>query len=463
MVMKILVRTSLAAATLVIGTSLEVNAQSFTDADGSFRAHVATICPILAQQRDTATDEQDLFLRCNGALSEPLASTTLPGLTAQGDILDQYLGVQNIAQQSDATTRANRADQAVAGRISAVSGQLRGRQFASLVPQRPVILASNNPDEISLPAGPRNRALDGFVTIGGYDGEQDSTSQELGFNQDGFYVAAGLDYAFSERLIGGGAISYVDGSADFDGIGGTSSGGSLDTESISLSIFGVFLPDDKWEVNGLVSVGQADFSNSRIISVIDRNGDAAGGGGQSDPGSLAVIDRVASSDSDADTLQLQAGTSYLLYNQGGVSFTPTAEVSYYYADIGAFSETGAAGLNLSYDSQEVDSLQLSAGGIWSGTVNANWGVFLPYARGRAIFELQDDEQSVRARYTAAERVSDSTFTITTNPADETSFDLAVGASAVLPNGFSGFAEYQAVLGLENVTHQAIALGLRVEF
>ncbi|MEM7768706.1 MAG: autotransporter outer membrane beta-barrel domain-containing protein [Pseudomonadota bacterium] len=450
----------LAAATLV-STAAPAFGQAFTDAGDSFRTHVATICPILAQQRDTATDEQDLFLRCNGVLSQPAAGLT--GLTDQADILDQYLGVQNVAQQSDAATKANRADQAIAGRMSAVSGQIRGRQFADLIQPRPVILASNNPDEISVGSGPRDTALDGFLSLGGYDGEQDTTSQELGFDQDGFWVAAGLDYAFSPNLIAGAAVSYVDGSADFDSIGGLGSGGSLDTESLSLSVFGVFLPNDKWEVNGLASFGQTDFANSRVISVVDRNGDAAGGGGQSDQDNLAIINRTASSDSEADTIQLTAGASYLLYDQGGVSFTPTAELSYYNADIGAFSESGAQGLNLTFESQEVDSLQASVGAIWSGVVNANWGVLVPYARGRAIFELQDDEQSVRARYTAAQRVSDSAFTITTNPADESSFDLALGASALLPNGFSAFAEYQAVLGLENVTHQGLALGLRTEF
>jgi len=455
-----IMRVALSAATVVSAVAT-ANAQAFDDAGDSFLTHVATICPVLAQQRDTATDEQDLFLRCNGVLSQP--SAELSGLTSQGDVLDQYLGVQNVAQQSDAATKATRGDMAIAGRMSAVSGQLRGRQFADLMQPRPIILASSNPDEISLPAGPRDGKLDGFLSVGGYDGEQDTTAQELGFEQDGFWLAAGLDYAFSNSLVAGAAVSFVDGSADFDAIGGTSSGGSLDTESLSFSLFGVYLPGDKWEVNGLVSVGQADFSNSRVISVVDRNGDPDGGGGQSDQDNLATINRVATSDSEADTLQLTVGTSYLLYDQGGMSVTPTAELSYYNADIGGFSETGAQGLNLTFDSQEVDSLQASIGAIWSGVVNANWGVFLPYARGRAVFELEDEEQTVRARYTAAQRVSDSAFTITTNPADESSFDLALGASAVLPNGFSAFAEFQSVIGLENVSHQAIAAGFRVEF
>lgn len=439
------------------------SAPAFTDADNSFRTHVATICPVLAGAR-MGEQEQDLFLRCNGALSQPGATGAgLTGLTEQSAILDQYLGVQNVAQQGDAATKANRADQAIAGRISAVSGQMRGRQFAALTQPRPIILAANNPDEITLPAGPRQSALDGFLSIGGYDGEQDSTTQELGFDQDGFWVAGGLDYSFSDNLIGGAAVSYVDGSADFKSIGGQASGGSMDSESWSVSLYGVYLPDDKWEFNALAAFGQADFNNKRNISIVDRNGDATGGGGQSDQDNLATIIRTAESDSEADTLQLNLGTSYALYSNGGTSFTPMAEISYYNADIGAFSESGAEGLNLSFDGQEVDSLQLSVGATWSHAVSADWGVFVPYARGRAIFEMQDDEQTVRARYTAAQRVSDSSFTITTNPADESSFDIALGASAVMASGLSAFAEYQTVVGLENVTHHGLALGLRFEF
>ncbi|MEL6780833.1 MAG: autotransporter outer membrane beta-barrel domain-containing protein [Pseudomonadota bacterium] len=464
-----LVNSSIRAATVAIGVMLcgaTANAQSFTDAGGSFRNHVATICPVLAQQRDTASNEQDLFLRCNGALSQPAAANAgLTGLTDQGAILDQYLGVQGIAQQADAATEATRGDQAVAGRLSAIGGQLRGRQFAGLTQPRAILLASNDPDQFMVPdnSGLRERALDGFLSIGGYDGDQDTTSQELGFDQEGWWIAGGLDYQFSDTLIAGAAISYVDGTADFDSIGGVQSGGSMNSESWSVSAYGSLLATEKLELNGLVSFGQADFRNKRNISVVDRNGDANGGGGQSDQDNLATINRTAVSDSEADTIQLTVGGSYALYQEGGVSFTPTAELSYYNADIDGFSETGAGGLNLTYDSQEVDSLRASVGAIWQNAINTDWGVFVPYARGAAVFELQDDEQSVRARYTAAQRVSDSSFTITTNPADESSFDIAVGASAIMPGGFSAFAEYTTVLGLDNVSHQGIALGLRMEF
>ena len=396
--------------------------------------------------------------------ASPAASAAgLEGLTDQAAILDQYAGIQNIAQQGDAATKATRADQAVSGRLGAISGQVRGRQYAALTQPKPILLASNNPDEIALPAGPRDSALDGFVSLGAYDGEQDTTDRELGFDQDGFWIAAGLDYAFSDTAIAGAAISYVDGSADFKSIGGLNSGGSMDTTSWSVSVYGSTMLGDKFEVNGLASFGQAEFSNSRTIQVVDRNGDAAGGGGQSDQGNLATINRVAESDSEADTLQLTLGASYALYEQGGTSFTPLAELNYYNADIGGFSESGAAGLNLTFDDQEVDSLRASVGATWSHAVNADWGVFVPYARGMAVFELQDDEQSVRARYTAAQRVSDSSFVITTNPADETSFDAAIGASAIMPGGFSAFAEYSTVLGLDNVTHNSVAIGFRMEF
>lgn len=446
---------------VVVSTTTAANAQSFDGAGGSFLDHVSTICPVLAVNRDTATNEQDLFLRCNGALSGP--SSGLTGLTSQGDVLDQYYGVQNVAQQADAATKATRADQAIAGRVSAVSGQMRGRQYAGYMQPRPILLAAANPDEITLPEGPRDSKLDGFLSIGGYDGEQDTTDQELGFDQEGFWVAGGLDYAFSQSLVGGVALSYVDGTADFKSIGGLESGGSMNSESWSIAAYGIYLPNEKWEFNGLFSFGQTDFKNKRRIEVVDRNGDATGGGGQSDQNNLAIIQRTAVSETEADTLQFTLGTSYAMYEKGGTSVTPFAELTYYNADIGGFSETGAEGLNLTFDSQEVDSLQASFGATWSKVMNADWGVFIPYARGRAVFEFQDDEQSVRARYTAAQRVSDSSFTVTTNPADESSFDVALGASAIMPNGFSAFAEYQTVLGLDNVTHNAIAFGLRMEF
>lgn len=450
----------LAAATVCAFTGL-AHAQSgqFDDAQGNFRSYVVTVCGTLRDNERTSV-QNDLFLRCNAALQQP----DDPALTAKSTILDQYVGVQNIAQQSDGALQSARPSRAVAGRVSAIAEQVRGRQFAAAT--RPILLASNNPDEVSIGSMERPSALDGFLSIGGFDSEQDSTARELGFEQDGWYIAGGLDYMFSSKMTAGVAVNYVTSEADFDGIGDLASGGSMDTDSWMLSGYGVYAPADGLVVTGLIGFGQTDYDNTRLISLEDRNALSSTPNLGNDSQFFGTIDRTASSSTSADTAQLSLGVSYAAWQSGATSFTPSADLSYYTASIDGFSETGSDGLDLEFDEQDVDSVQFSLGGEIAHAISTETAVFVPYARARAIFELQDNAQSVSARYVATEGIAsieNQRFTISTNPADDNSYEFAIGASMVRPNGLAGFVEVQTVAGLDNVDYKSFSAGLRIRF
>lgn len=451
-----------------IGLSLMImpgaTAQDFGEGT-DFVDYVRRTCGALAGLGDGRTNTQtDLFQRCNGALNAP--GTSDQGLSAQGDILDQYIGVQGVSAQSDGLSRTSRADQFVSARLNVISGQMRSGQFANLMTERPVLLASNDPDSVDLSGTSLSREgrWDGFASLGGFQTDQDSTSDELGFDVDGFWFAGGVDYSFNDRLIAGAAVSYVDSSADFNSIGGLSSGGTTDTESIALTLYGSYLLTDPyelnaWELNGLLSFGQSDFETSRDISIVDKNG---GGINAISDGNFATVNRTATSSTDADNIQASIGVAYSMYSDNGVSFTPSANLTYYYSEIAGFSESGSNGLDLIFDDQEIDSLQASIGANVSKPYSTDWGVVVPYARANGVFELQDTAQTVRGRYAVAINQDDS-FVIRTNDADEFVVDFAVGASAQFANGASAFAEYSTMLGLENVDHQAVSVGVRIEF
>ena len=400
------------------------------------------ICPTLGQEAETS-DEQDLFARCGSAVG-------LDG-AAQNDVLDQFLGVQGVAAQSDASKTVQMTNQGVSDRMSIVSGQLRGRMLADASPST-VLLASNDPTNLPLEGTLRGRKLDAFGSIGGFDGSQDGTSSEAGFDYDGIWLTAGVDYALREDVVIGGAVNYADSDGEFDSIGGNDNGGDTSTESWSIAAFGVWLPNEKLELNSMISVGQADYETTRNIAVEDTNADSG------------EVRRTASGSTSGDTLQFSVGGSYAIETQSAWSVSPYAELNYFKADIDGYSENGAQGLDLTFQDQEIDSLQAKLGASVGRAVSTEWGVVVPYARAAAVFELADDEQSVRAQYTAAQRIAaDSFFTITTNPADESSFDLAGGATLITAGGVSGFVEVETVLGLDNVDHIGFSGGIRFEF
>ncbi|MEO0784835.1 MAG: autotransporter outer membrane beta-barrel domain-containing protein [Pseudomonadota bacterium] len=436
------------------------SAQEFTVGE-AFTDYVRRTCGQLAGTSNRTGQQEDLFRRCNGALNAPDSSSG--GLSSQGDILDQYLGVQNAVPQSDALNRTNRPNEFASARLGAIANQMRGGQFAGLVPQQPILLASNDPSAVSFSSGSsglsRTGRLDGFASLGGFESEQDTTSSEVGYEVDGFWIAGGLDYSFSDTLIVGGAISFVDSSADIEGVGGLDEGGDSDSETLSFTAYGSWLATDALELNGSVSFGQSDFEMSRNISIVDKNG---GGINDIDDGNFATVERTANSETEADIYQVSLGASYGIYYDNGVSLTPTANISYYNAEIDGFSETDANGLDLVFEAQEVDSTQVAIGATLARPYSRDWGVIMPYARATAIFELQDNPQSVVARYTAAVDANDN-FVIRTNPSDDSALDLALGVTAQFGPAMSGFAEITTLTGLDDVEHRSLSLGLRYEF
>lgn len=451
------VATTLVALAVAAATAPGAMAQKFTDAADSFQNHVKYICPKLATLRSDPSGtalEQDLFLRCNGALN-PTAQTT-----SKENILDQYFGVQAVAAQSDGLALGNRPNQAVAGRMEAMASSMKGR--TAFNSGKPILVASIAQDSSGLLGGVRQSRLDGFFSAGGFMGEQDSTSDELGFDDDGVWVAGGIDYQVNNAFGVGGAIGYIDSSAEFGEVGGQASGGSLDTTGWSISGYGVWNATNKLTVTGLISYGQSEFDNTRLINIVDQNGNPSGGGAQ---GNAQAVRRRALGNTEADNFQATLGASYDLIT-GEASLTPAVDVTWYKADIDGFSETGAQGLNLTFGSQEVESVRITAGATAAQTISASWGVFQPYVKAQLVWELKDDAQQVTAFYSAIGRVPAdpaSTFVISTNPSDDVSWNLGIGAQVQWSNGLRGFAELSGVVGLDNVKHGALSLGLRKAF
>ena len=459
-------------AALCIGVSSPLltpaSAQQFgSDVVGdsaNFEQYVRRTCSALANKPSArSSTEQDLFARCNGAINA-INNPGTAGVTDAGDILDQYIGVQNVVPQSDGLNRTNRADQIVATRMDVISGQLRGGPTtASYVPTERYMIASAG-DDIPVPSSnalSREGRWDGFFNAGLFNTEQDTTSDEVGYDSDGLWVAGGLDYNVSDTAIVGAALSYVDSSSDIAAIGGLSSGGDTDSSSWSVSAYGVFLLTNSLEINGLVSVGTTEFDMSRAIDLTDINGDNVV---DNDPtvGPFENVQRVATSSTDADRYEIAVGASYGHYFENGVSITPTAQLSYYHAKIDGFSETGSDGLDLTFGEQEVNSTQLMIGATLAKPISQEWGVLMPYARADAIFELQDQEQAVVARYTTAINPEDN-FVIRTSPADEAIFDLAAGATANFGNGVALFGEVSSIVGHDDLDHVALTFGLRRAF
>ena len=120
----------------------------------------------------------------------------------------------------------------------------------------------------------------------------------------------------------------------------------------------------------MLSFGQTDFDHARNINLTDA--DVNGTGVSAD------IVRTATSSTTADTTQFAVGGSYHGLSTGNFVVTPTAEISYYKSEIDAFVETGALGVDLEFQAQEVESIQARIGANASLTYSTDFGIVAPF-------------------------------------------------------------------------------------
>jgi outer membrane autotransporter protein len=205
-------------------------------------------------------------------------------------------------------------------------------------------------------------------------------------------------------------------------------------------------------VDGLVGFGQSDYDLNRRIFYQPGVGAA-----NPVPGPR---DRTAESDTDSDEFAISVGGGYSL---GGGAFTygPFARLDYVAVDIDGYEESGAQGLNLKVEDQDIDSFQGVLGGEVSYSVSTGFGVLVPQARLGWVHEFADDDRRIKATY-----VNDPNqvqLVAETDAPDRDYGTLLLGLAGVFQGGAQAFVSYETVLGLRDVEEHLFTIGGRIDF
>ena len=291
-------------------------------------------------------------------------------------------------------------------------------------------------------------------------GDKDATKRESGFDFDTLGVTAGVDYRFTDSFVPGVAFGYTNTDADLE-----SSGGSLDVDAYSVSVYGTYDVTKKFYVDGIVTFGWNDYDIKRNInySILSSQTDAGVVGG------VATVNQTAESDTDGTWYALAFSGGYD-FSIGGFTLGPLARVNYTKADIDGYGEKinntlAGFGLALDFDDQDVESLTTVLGGQGSYAVSTPWAVLLPQVRFEWEHEYKNDNRTISAFFVNDPSPGAGTqVRLKTDRPDRDFFNLSAGISATFPRGISVFVNYETVLGLEDVTaHNVVFAGLRVEF
>ncbi|MEW8037686.1 MAG: autotransporter domain-containing protein [Candidatus Thiodiazotropha sp.] len=286
-----------------------------------------------------------------------------------------------------------------------------------------------------------------FVTGDITTGERDETDLESGLDFDTVGITIGADYRITNQFILGGAVGFVDTEAELE-----NDAGDLDTQGVSLSLFGTYYSPQNYFVDFSATVGSNDFEQKRrIVYTLD---------------GLADVSQQLKADYDGDMLSLFVGSGYD-FNRGPWSFGPRADLEYIKSDVDGFTEEisdpTADGGGWATRVGETDQrwLTLNLGGKVSYTHSADWGVLIPYARLDWLHEFEDDSQVITAHF--IEDPAGMGIEIQTDDPDRDYLRLRFGTSAQFQNGVVGFIDYGTILAHSEWSSHTISAGLRMEF
>ena len=406
---------------------------------------IAVAGTVLAAADARAADAafQAFFLEACGAPSGALATRcaeTPGGLgDLSGDSESSLNPSQNLSQTSTATGLAQARSKAARER----GDHLREGEQAD--PQA----------DATLVAGPFSL----LFNVHGLWFERDVGSNAgsgRGYEGDSGGLEIGLDYRLSERAVVGALAGIEQTRYDFDAEAAglnfvpASHAGSVESDATYLTLFGSF---------GLGGGGfvEASAGYERHDGTYRRNAVF-----QEATRTRPQVDARVVGDAMRTVGWASINAGFDLHRKA-FGFGPYLGLTATRSEVDAYTERDpdGSGLNMRFDSAERDSLLGHAGLRASHAFSARSGVFVPQLRLEYQREFDDDAPTVVSRYVLD--TSGTEYRQAGGGQDEDSVVAGFSLSAILPGGWTCFADYSVLLGHDEYERERAALGLRVEF
>ena len=441
------------------------------------RAPGAGLCPELvgrfnSGQMVSGSGQEDLLVRCREVVRE--------SGQAGGDVGDVQDGLQAMSPEEIATQgthlieTSNAQINNISSRLAALragAGGLGLGQFALVVDRFTVplnLVASTEP--MAAPAQKAQAAGAGFNRFGVFAtgslslGDRDATNSETGFDFNSYGFTAGADYRFTTNFILGVAVGLSATNIDLDEDANNQDGGGLDALGVTGSIYATYYATQQFFIDAIASIGWSDYDIDRGIRYTIRELNPDG----SPTGALIDVNQVAKANTDGLSFGFSLGGGYD-FTAGALTFGPVARVNYRWATIDGYQEDidGAEpgfGLALDVDEQDIESFTTALGLQASYAISAPWGVIQPQLRVEWEHEYMNDSETIKAHFVNDPTPDEDTqIRLNTDGPDRNFFTVGAGLVAAFRRGISAFAQYETLLGLDDITVHHVALGLRVEF
>jgi outer membrane autotransporter protein len=214
----------------------------------------------------------------------------------------------------------------------------------------------------------RNEPHSGWWMKGfGYWGSQGARDGFAGYDSEIAGTMIGIDTPLPGLAFGGETrVGFGLGYA-WNGIDSRGSPARTDSNTYNATVY-IAHEQGPLFIDGDLSFGWSDYSQNRNVTV---------------PG---LLDSTAQSSYSGQEYTAYAVTGYHFYT-GGFTITPLASLQYTHMDLGGYTESGAAPLNLSVNSQSYDFVESGLGGTVAKPFRYASGTLVPEAHLKWFHEL----------------------------------------------------------------------------
>lgn len=268
--------------------------------------------------------------------------------------------------------------------------------------------------------------------------EADTTSRELGSNTDGGGFTLGTDYRIGSSFLVGAGFGYNHYSTDF-----SRDAGESDIDDFAGLLFGSAFIGENFYVDATIRGSHLKTDIKKRTPTLDGGPDFATQ--KSDPEGWTI-----SSD-------LGAGAEMSL---GPVLLNPYLRIGVYQTKIDGFTESGGDGsMSLVIESQKVTSLPMTLGASVVYYLSTPIGVVAPYLRAQYMHEFLDQADTVKG---FLKIIPEAKFKLKPNSTDRNYGTIGTGASVSLARRWSGYLDYDALVGFSALESHTLTAGFRRE-
>ncbi|MDJ0786700.1 MAG: autotransporter outer membrane beta-barrel domain-containing protein [Myxococcota bacterium] len=273
--------------------------------------------------------------------------------------------------------------------------------------------------------------LNGLGAWGDYDGND----VEIDYDTRSWGLIGGADYRITNELAAGVALGFSRTDDDF-----ARDAGTLKSDSWSGSAFATY-SRDAWFVDGIFTLTGVDYELRRELR-------------------YPTLRRTADGDTDGFLIAAAAGAGYD-FVIGSLTIGPRARMEYVDTEISSFEERKAGGLNLAFDSQNIQSFVTDLGVDASYAISTSRGIIAPYARAEWEHEYLDSSRVITARFVADPNRN--RFRLRTQSPDRNVVNIGAGVAVTMPGGYSAFVDFDTILFSKLWELYTVTVGARIAF